>query len=160
MNIDYILILMGWIITIILLFKFIPRNKLCEAQVAFLFKLSITWVSGLVVSQLGLIVYPVRFFPNANKTSFSFEYFIYPSICALFITNYPEKKSRFQKFMYYFYFCTYITIAEVFVERYTNILKYVHWTWYETWITLFITFFISRTYNLWFFKLLKKEGHT
>ncbi|HEY8909649.1 MAG TPA: CBO0543 family protein [Desulfosporosinus sp.] len=55
--------------------------------------------------------------------------------------------------MYYFYFCTIMTILEALCEKYTNIIKYIHWTWYLTWITFFITFFISRNYYLWFFRL-------
>nr|WP_282434416.1 CBO0543 family protein [Desulfosporosinus orientis] len=42
-----------------------------------------TWAVGLGVVELRLIEYPVRLFPYANRTSFSFEYFIYPSICAI-----------------------------------------------------------------------------
>nr|WP_282432966.1 hypothetical protein [Desulfosporosinus sp. Sb-LF] len=50
-----------------------------------------------------------------------------------------------------------MTITEVLCERYTNILKYLHWTWYVTWTTLLITFYLSRQYYLWFFKL---KGNT
>lgn len=153
MNIDYIRIAIGWIVTIVLLVKFIPKNKVREAHIAFFFKQLITWVLGLLVVQLKLIEYPVRLFSYANKTSFTFEYFVYPSLCAIFNVHYPEKKSAFSQFMYYFCYCTTITVLEIFVERYTNIIKYIHWTWYITWITLFITFYMTRKYYEWFFKL-------
>jgi len=107
------------------------------------------------VVQLKLIEYPVRLFPYATKSSFSFEYFVYPSLCALFNVHYPEKKSTLRQFMYYFYYCTSITLVEVFVEKHTNILKYIHWTWYITYVTLFITFYMTRKYYEWFFKLKK-----
>ena len=55
--------------------------------------------------------------------------------------------------MHYFYFCSTITIIEVLCEKYTNIIKYIHWTWYITWITLFITFYISRQFYIWYFRL-------
>lgn len=98
------------------------------------------------------IEYPVRLFSKANRTSFTFEYFIYPSICAIFNVHYPEGKGSFGQFMYYFYYCTAITIIEVIVEKYTNIITYVHWTWYVTWVTLYITFYMTRKYCLWFFR--------
>lgn len=154
---EYILITIEWIITIGLLIKFIPRNKIREAQVAFLFKQFITWLIGLAVVEARLIEYPARLFPHANRTSFTFEYFVYPSICAIFNVHYPENKSVLGQFMYYFYYCTTITGLEVLVEKYTKILKYIHWSWYITWITLFITFYMTRKYYMWFFKLKTKD---
>jgi hypothetical protein len=153
MNRDYMFIIIGWVVTIGLLLKFIPKNKIREAHVAFFFKQLLTWLLGLLVVELRLIEYPVRLFSYANKTSFTFEYFIYPSLCAIFNVHYPEKKSAFGQFMYFFYYCTTITILEIYVEKYTNILKYIHWNWYITWITLFITFYATRKYYVWFFKL-------
>lgn len=157
MSVDYILIAIQWLLTICLLVKFIPKNKIREAQVAFFFKQLLTWLLGLSVVQLRLIEYPVRLFPYANKTSFTFEYFVYPALCAIFNVHFPENKGTFSRFMYYFYYCTTISILEIFVERYTNILKYIHWTWYVTWITLFITFYMTRKYFVWFFKLKQKN---
>lgn len=152
-NKDLIILFSAWVITIIMLILFIPKSKIREAQLVFLFKLSITWLIGLLVVEFRLIEYPVELFRYATKTSFSFEYFIFPSICAVFNINYPNKKSYLRQFMHYFYFCTTMTILEVLCEKYTNIIKYIHWTWYLTWITLFITFFLSRKYYIWFFRL-------
>ena len=157
MSIEYTIILIGWIVTIVSLVRFIPRDKIREAQVAFLFKQAITWVFGLAVVELRLIEYPVRLFPHANGTSFTFECFIYPSLSAIFNVNYPKNKRPFLQFMYYFYFCTTFTVLEVIVERYTNVLTYIHWTWYITWITLFITFYMSRKYYVWFFRLKQND---
>lgn len=156
MNREYRLIIIGLTITLGLLLVFIPKNKIREAQVGFLGKLVITWLLGLTVVECGLIEYPARlFFREANKTSFEFEFFIYPSICAIFIVNYPEKKSSFGQFMYYFYYCTSLTVIEVIVEKYTNILNYIHWSWYITWISFFITFYVNKKYNDWFFRTNK-----
>ena len=153
MNRDYILIIIECIITLGLLIRFIPKNKFREAQVVFLFKFFLAWIISLTISELMLIEYPVRFFSYAHKTSFHFEFFVYPSVSAIFNINYPEKKNTFSQFRYYVYYCTAITVMEVFTEKYTNILKYIHWTWYITWITLFITFYISRKYYVYYFKL-------
>lgn len=157
MNINYILIAVEWIVTIILLVKFIPKNKIRLALVAFHGKQVLTWVMGLSVAQLKLIEYPIRLFPYANKACFTFEFFTYPSLCAIFNVKYPLKKNAFGQFMYYFYYCTTLTVIEVIVEKYTDILKYIHWTWYITWITLFITFYLTRSYCVWFFKLKEND---
>jgi hypothetical protein len=45
-----------------------------------------------------------------------------------------------------------MTILEVIIERYTNLIDYISWSWYWTWITLLITFHLTRTYYLWFIK--------
>jgi hypothetical protein len=155
MRIEDIIYIVEFILIIFLLIKFIPRDKVREAHVAFLFKLVITWSVGLLVAEYRLIEYPVRVFPYATKASFLFEFFLYPSICALFVVNYPNKKGTFGKFMYNVYYCTALTIAEVFQEKYTDILTYINWTWYITWISFFITFYMSVKYNEWFFKQTK-----
>ena len=152
MNIGYTINAIAWIITIFSLVKFVPKAKIREAELAFLFNQVITWLVGLAVVEFGLIEYPVRLFPHATRSSFTFEYFIYPSICAIFNVNYPEDKRTFGQFMYYFYFCTTMTVIEVIIERYTTVLTYIHWTWYITWITLFITFYMTRKYYVWFFR--------
>ena len=157
MNRERAIIITEWIIMIIMLIKFIPRNRVREAHVAFLFKQLLTWLLGLAVVEFGLIEYPIRCFANATKTNFTFEYFIYPSICAIFNVNYPLKKGPWGQFMYYFYYCTTMTVIEVIYERNTNIVKYIHWTWYITWISLFLTFYITRRYYVWFFKLKEKS---
>ena len=153
MTIDSIILAAAWIITIIILVLFIPKDKLREAQLIFLFKQAITWITGLLVVELKLLEYPVRLFSYANRTSFSFEFFIYPSLCAVFNLHYPINKGILKRFMHYFNFCSAMTIIEVLCEKYTNIIKYLDWTWYVTWITLFITFWLSRQFYLWFFRL-------
>ena len=157
MNGDYFLIAAAWITTITLLLMFIPRDKIREAQVAFFFKQVLTWLLGLTVVELKLIEYPIRLFSYANKTSFTFEYFIYPAICAVFNVHYPMGKSVWRQLLYYFYYCTAITAVEIIVEEYTDIIEYINWTWYITWITLFITFFMTRKFYEWFFKLKQKS---
>lgn len=153
---EYIILAIAWLVTIGMLLLFVPKNKIREAWLIFFFKQLLTWILGLAVVEFGLIEYPVRLFPHANQTSFSFEYFIYPSICVIFCLHYPANKVRIRRFLYYVYYCTAITIVEVFIEKYTDIIKYVNWSWYITWVTLFITFYASRKYYLWYFRIQSK----
>ncbi len=158
MSTDAIILATAWILTIMFLIVFVPRIKIREALVIFFSVQLITWLFGLAVVQYGLIEYPVRLFAHANKTSFSFEYFIYPAICVLFNLHYPNGKSRIRQLLHYFYFCSLITVVEVLCERYTHIIKYINWSWYISWITLFITMFASRQFYRWFFRLKEKQA--
>ncbi len=146
----------SWIVTALLLIRFIPRNKIREALVAFKFKQIITWIFGLVVVELGLIKYPKRlFFKHTTKSSFTFEFFVYPAICAIFNVNYPEKRNGFAKSCYYLFFAGIITVFEVIAVRYTRLIRYPHWKWYWSFFTLWITFYWSRIYYRWFFRIGK-----
>jgi len=151
-NKEIIILSITWIILTIMLILFVPRNKVREAIIIFFFKHFLTWILGLTVVQFGLIEYPVRSFASATKTSFDFEFFFYPAICVIFNLHYPEEKSRVRVFMHYFYYCSIMTILEAIVEKHTYILIYIHWTWYITWITLFITFYLSRKFYVWYFR--------
>jgi len=75
-----------------LLLIFVPKNKIREASVIFCFKQLITWLLGLFVAEFNLIEYPVRLFANATKASFTFEYFVYPSICVILIFTILKEK--------------------------------------------------------------------
>jgi hypothetical protein len=153
MRTDTLIIIIGWLITITLLIFFVPKARIREAIVIFMFKQMITWIIGLLVVELRMLEYPVRSFAYASKTSFDFEYFIYPSFCVLFNLYYPEGKSFTKRFLHFIYFCSFLTGIEVVVEKYTDILVYLDWSWYITFVTLFITFFMSRQFYKWFFKI-------
>ncbi|MEQ2466044.1 CBO0543 family protein [Niallia hominis] len=145
--------LSAWIIMSFLLLVFVPRNKIREAQLSFLFKQVLTWIFGLLVVEKNLISYPSRlFFKKANKSSFTFEYFVYPALCSFFNLYYPEKRSTFYKFCYYLLFSGIITGFEVVGCKYTNLIKYKNWKWYWSFITMWVTYYISLIYYRWYFK--------
>jgi hypothetical protein len=152
MSKDIVILAASWLAMIVILFIYVPKSKIRDAQVIFFFKQLLTWLLGLLIVEFKLIEYPVRLFKIATKTSFSFEYFIYPAICVIFNLHYPENRSKIKQFLYYSYYCTAITLFEVLCEKYTDLIEYIHWTWYLSWISFLLTFFISRKYYLWFFK--------
>lgn len=152
MSLERILLIAIWTVTIIGLVLLTPRKQIRPAIVIFMFKQIMTWLFGLLVVEYRLISYPVREFVYASKTSFSFEYFIYPAICVVFVLRYPERKSVLHRIGWYVFFPTWMTIAEVLIERYTLLISFLNWSWYWTWITLFLTFTISRLFYLWFMR--------
>lgn len=152
MLIEWIILSSALLVTILLLILFTPRDKIREAHVIFMFKQVLTWLTGLLVVEFGLIEYPVREFQIATATSFSFEYFIYPAVCIVFVLRFPEYKTVWHKIGWFALFPTVITIGEVLIERYTNLIKYINWTWYWTWLSLLLYDILTFCYYLWFIK--------
>ncbi|MFJ8243727.1 CBO0543 family protein [Peribacillus asahii] len=154
MRIEWWILLSAFTVTTGILF-FIPKNKIRLAVVAFLSKQAITFLIGAVVVEFGLIEYPVRLFASINRTSFTYEYYVLPVICAVFNVWYPTNKSTLIQLSYYVGYSSVLTIIEVIIEKYTALIKYIHWEWYITWITVCFAFFISHLFCIWFFA---KEG--
>ncbi|WP_042461980.1 CBO0543 family protein [Neobacillus dielmonensis] len=150
MRIDWWILAGVYVVSTGLLF-FIPKNKVRLAIVAFLFKQIITFLIGLVVVELGMITYPVRLFASINRTSFTYEHYAFPVACAIFNVWYPYKRGTFVQLGYYIGFSSVLTIAEVIIEKYTDLIKYIHWEWYLSWITICLSFFLSRLFCVWFF---------
>lgn len=156
MTIDWIILFSSWLLVALALFLFIPRSKIRVAVVSFLFKHLLTWILGLITVEMGLLSYPTRLFATVNRTSFTYEFFAFPAISAIFIVRFPSRHSIIIKLIYYASFCTVMTIVEVVLESHTQLIQYVHWKWYWTWISLFIVFWISRLFYIFFFERLPR----
>lgn len=150
MRIEWWLLLTAYPVGIGVLF-FIPKNKIRLAVVAFLFKQVITFLLGLVVVELGLLEYPVRLFASVNRTSFTYEYYFFPVICAIFNVWYPNDRSTLIQWGYYVGYTSILTILEVIFEKYTDLIEFIHWEWYVSWITICLSFYITRLFCIWFF---------
>ncbi|NMD68754.1 hypothetical protein HHO41_00530 [Bacillus sp. DNRA2] len=153
MSKEIIVLISVWVLTIIGLLIWIPKDRLREAYLIFYFKQFMTWILGLIVVQCGWIEYPVREFAKASHTSFSFEYFIYPAICVIFNLHYPYHKGILPRMCWFIFFPSWMTIVEVLIEKYTDLIKYNEWKWYWTWISLYITFYFSMMFYRWFFNI-------
>jgi hypothetical protein len=151
MIIEWWILILAYISATGILF-FIPKNKFRLAIVAFLFKQAITFLLGLLTVELGRIEYPVRLFASINRSSFTFEYYVFPVICAAFNVWYPNHRSRIFQLGYYASFCSVMVFLEVLLEKNTDLIHYINWDWYYTWITLFLSFFLVKLLCDWFFK--------
>ncbi|TCP55622.1 hypothetical protein EV586_103275 [Tumebacillus sp. BK434] len=136
--------------TVFALLVGIPKRKLREAVLLFLFPQAITWLFGLVVVKWKLIEYPVRSLPKVTRSSIDFEYFVYPALVVLFNLHFPEQGSRLKRFFWYAGATVGITAFEKVLEVYTDLIEYHGWEWYWTFLTVWVTFYISRLYFLWF----------
>lgn len=153
MKLEPIIETSSWIIMIVLLLIFVPRDKMREAHIIFFFKQLITWPIGFAVAQMKWIEYPIRFFDNASNTSFTFEYFVYPAIAVLFVLHYPRTSRWNIQCIYYITYSSTLTLIEVILEKYTLLIKYQNWHWYWTWASIILTLSITRKYYIWFFKI-------
>ncbi|MDF2791222.1 MAG: hypothetical protein K0S80_4324 [Neobacillus sp.] len=155
MNLEIWILIVSIIVTVILLWIFIPRDRILDANISFLFMQVLTWLFGSIVAEKRLIEYPVRFMEYAYRVSFTFEYFIFPAVSALYNVNYPCGKSLKYKIGYNIFFPTIMTGTEVILEKYTSVIKYIHWSWYWSWISMYLTLQISYWYYRWINKKIK-----
>ncbi|MBM7570164.1 hypothetical protein JOC48_000642 [Aquibacillus albus] len=154
MSMEFFIELSVWIFAFILLVGLIPRDSVHFACLSFLIMLVPASVLGILVVQYNLIEYPIRFFSDATKTSFTFEFFALPVISAIFNVHYPSTRSLFIKLIYSISFPTVLTILEVLLENHTKLIRYIHWEWYYTWISLLFVLYISYRSTKLFFKTL------
>ncbi|WP_449536501.1 CBO0543 family protein [Ferdinandcohnia sp. Marseille-Q9671] len=150
MKLEWWILLLVYVLATWIVFL-IPKKKFRLAVVAFLFKQLITFLIGLVVVELELLEYPTRLFSSINRTSFTFEYYAFPVVCAAFNVWYPNGRSIFIQLGYYAGFSTVLTIIEIIIEKYIDLIKYIHWEWYITWITIALSFYLTRKFCNWFF---------
>ena len=140
----------AYIIGIFLLLRFVPKDKIRHAAVAFLFKQVITWLFGLLVVEKKLIEYPYRpFFKKTYKASFDFEYFLYPVLCVIFNLHYPKKRNPLIKTLYYFMFAALTTGFEGLIVKYTKLVRYKNWNLYWSFITMWFTNYLSHVFYTW-----------
>jgi hypothetical protein len=139
--------------------KLVPREKSRDACILFLFLQVITWPAGLLVVEKGWIEYSTQLLPHANeynRTSFSFEFFLFPIIAILFSLYYPYKIGKKSQFFYYLSIAGFFTLIEVVLEKYTTLVKYHEWTWYWSLLTMMFSLFINHKYYMWYKKRLVK----
>ncbi|WP_425531830.1 CBO0543 family protein [Paenibacillus cellulosilyticus] len=113
------------------------------------------WLFAALVAEGNLIEYPVGLLNNVYKTSFTFEFFVFPSLSAIFNVHFPSDKSWLAKTMYTLSFSTGMTIVEVLLEENTELITYTRWSWYWSFITILITLLLSYGCYLWFFKKMR-----
>jgi hypothetical protein len=141
-----------WSITLFSL-VLLPKQRRHEASIVFLFMQFIAWSLGLVVAELDLIEYPVREFPSVNKTSFTFEFLVFPVFSVFYVLYYPVDRSWWKRFLYTSIIITVSMISELLFVKYTELIRYIHWKWYYSWISVYATLELVRMFHRWFFKL-------
>lgn len=148
---ETIIIFSAWIIAILLFYFLVPVSNYRLAILGFLIMQTITWPLGFIVSEFQLISYPIRLFDYAARTSFTFEYFVFPIVSAIYNLYYP-RSSILKGILFTCVIVSGLTGVEVILESYTDNIEYRHWEWYYSWISMFITLYIALGIWKWFQK--------
>ncbi|MCD9021498.1 CBO0543 family protein [Cohnella silvisoli] len=151
MTLERRVLIMIWIASIIAVVLFIPKHKRREAIVVLLTCQAITWLNGILHVEFGLLAFPVREFPRATKLLFTSEYMMYPLMCAFYFIYEPHSR-KLLRLPYLVAWISGLTMVDVMIERYTNLIEYVNYFWYWTWIDFFLIFLLTNVYCKWYFK--------
>ncbi|MBM7660349.1 hypothetical protein JOC85_001116 [Bacillus mesophilus] len=130
---------------ILLPFAF-KRERLKEWLLVFFLKGYVSSFIGKLVVKNKHISYPIRFMPKYFNSSILFEYLLFPLLCVFYNRTSLQSKPVsiiLQSLLY----STPMTIIEVLLERYTDLIKYKRkWNWVITYVTLVITFLAVRMF--------------
>jgi hypothetical protein len=144
-NLDQIIMIISAIITLLLLIFAVDWRYVRDWVVVFFFKCTIDFAWGGAVQNLNLIQYPVRWLPEYFHTSLLFEVWVFPVLCILY-NQVTHKRGLVAIIWYALLFSAGMTAIEYPLELYTDLIKYIHWTWFTTFYTLTLTFLASRAF--------------
>ncbi|MDR6121147.1 hypothetical protein QFZ87_000744 [Bacillus sp. SLBN-46] len=151
MSRDYTVIILIWVIGIIAYLFLTPKNRYRKVLFALILCQAFVWVSSLLHVKYHLLAFPVREFPKATDVLVTTEYFFYPLLSGFYIISEP-KRSPIIRFLYLSLWISGLTVMDVMLEKYTNLIEYVHYAWYLTWLNFFWIFVVTHLIYHWFFK--------
>lgn len=132
-------------ITLLLLIFAVDWRYFRDWIVVFLFKglLDIIW--GGAVAELKMIEYPVRLFAQVYQSSILFDLWVFPVLCILY-NQITREKGLWPILGYAVLLGGGITLLEYPLEKYTELIRYVNWTWLTSFAALTFTFLLSRMF--------------
>lgn len=148
----------AWLISISSLLFGIPRTKRREAAILFLFTQLIAWSCSLVFVELGMVVNPVREFPRAARSNFTFNFVLYPTVSTLFGIHYPLNASKLRQLVYQVFSIGLLIFGMRLVSTYTGLIIFVKYSWFIAGLVAFLAFNASRKYAQWFFGYMPGKG--
>ncbi|WP_257351035.1 CBO0543 family protein [Pseudalkalibacillus decolorationis] len=94
-------------------------------------------IIGTIVVEENMLDYPIKFLNKHFDSSLLYEYLLFPVVCLYFYrTTYHSR--YFNILLQGGLYTTALTIIEVLLERYTDLIKYNSWTWIYTFTSVFI----------------------
>ncbi|WP_102345971.1 CBO0543 family protein [Bacillus sp. Marseille-P3661] len=141
-----------WLLGFLGFILFIPRIDRRKGFLAFLMFQAIIWLFDMPSFYYGLLSAPVRELPKATDLPLTIDYFFYPVLFSIFYVHKKVKGSLWSRFIYFFVWTSMITLYDIVIERYTDLLQYGFLTWYGMWIYIAFLFYLSEVCCNWFFK--------
>jgi hypothetical protein len=128
-----------------MLFVLILREpKIKEYLLVFLLTSYISSLIGVIVVEENMLAYPIKFLENHFDSSILFGYLIFPIVNVYFYrTTYDSKWAviLLQALVY----ATGLTIFEMILEKYTDLIDYISWTWIYTFFSTMVFMLLIRT---------------
>jgi hypothetical protein len=120
------------------------REKLKDWLLIFFLKGYISSFLDQIIVKKKRVSYPVRFMSKYFDSSILFDYLLFPILC-VFYNRTSEKSNIISIFLQSFIYSTPMTVLEVILEKYTNLIKYnKNWNWLITYSALVVTFLFVR----------------
>ncbi|WP_430786832.1 CBO0543 family protein [Virgibacillus flavescens] len=132
-------------IGIALLFFSIKILPFAEWTIAYLLTSYLSIILGVLVVEEKMLDYPVKFLDGHFDSNLLYEYLWLPiAIIYFYRTTYYSRFSGIllQGLVY----TSVLTIIEVLIEKNTNIIEYITWTWWYTFVSVFILMVFIRMF--------------
>jgi len=142
---ELIITLISALVALFLLIFAVDWRYFRDWIVVFLYKCLLDSVWGSAVVNIKLLEYPFRLFPRYYDTSILFDWWVFPVLCVLY-NQVTRARGLWPIFYYALLFSAGMTAIEYPLEKYTQLIKYINWSWFTTFYTLTITFLSSRAF--------------
>lgn len=151
MTVEVLVLVLMWVIGILSFLIITPKDRKRRFLLAFLICQALTWLIALLLVKYNRISYPVREFPKATDIQVTLNYLFYPLICGFYIIFEP-KRNYWVRILYLSLWVSGLVLSIVMIEKYTNLITFVHYAWYWSWLNFFCLFTVSNLLYQWFFK--------
>lgn len=146
---EHFVLLAMWLIGFCILFLFIPRQNRREGILASIMFQAIIWLCDIPSFYFEVFSAPVREFPKASALPITIDYFFYPILFSFYYVH-QRNSARFS-WKTFFAWVFIVTVIDILIERYTELLQYEIITWYLVPVYIGLLFFVSQICCNWFY---------
>ncbi|MEH7073643.1 CBO0543 family protein [Neobacillus drentensis] len=151
MSIDWVTIVLMWVIGMISYIVVTQKKRHRKVLFTILVCQAILWLNAFIHVEFHLIAYPVRELPIATNVLFTTEYFFYPLVCGVYLAYEPKRRSYWVRLFYLSVWISALTVYDLILAKFTNLIEYLHYAWYFTWLNYFLIFVVTNGIFQWFF---------
>jgi len=136
-------------ITLLLLLFAVDWRHFRDWIAVFLFTCTLALLVGSPVCEMGLVEYPVRLFPEHYDTPVIFEAWVFPVLSVLYNQAVRERGPA-AALGCALLFAAGVAAVEYPLGKYTDLIRYIRWTWLASFVTLAAAFLLSRAFLAFF----------
>lgn len=144
--------IVAWVSMPIALCVLIPRAKVHQAHIVFLFAQFLTWSIDILNVQINLVQFPYREFEYATQTSFTMHYLFYPAIFVFFALFEPERRSWPVRVGYYLLWTFGVTLFIYGLHWTTDLVRIIETNFLLRFTISLILLLLTRFFYVWYRK--------